>query len=152
LYSSIQRAIDARASSKLRYSAVHTSSSFKLRWNRSIAAAFRVLMRRAPMGDAEPAQRFQEARRSELRSVIRRQPPNSVLRVHWAGDRKHEALQHPLWLYYRFTESARIFAEILRSVAPDRLRKWELCIVFRVGSDEDLRRYIFVVLRGEPMV
>ena len=35
MYSSIQRAMPARASSTLRYSAVQTSSSFKLRWNLS---------------------------------------------------------------------------------------------------------------------
>ena len=33
-----------------------------------VAVAFRVMIRRPPMGDAEPAQRLQETRRSELRS------------------------------------------------------------------------------------
>jgi hypothetical protein len=36
LYSSIHNPIDARASSMLRYSRTQTSSSFKLRWNRSM--------------------------------------------------------------------------------------------------------------------
>jgi hypothetical protein len=38
-----------------------------------VAVAFGVMIRRAPMRDAEPAQRLQEARGSELRSVVRRQ-------------------------------------------------------------------------------
>ena len=35
-----------------------------------VAFAFRVMIRRPPMGDAEPPQRLQEARRSELRSIV----------------------------------------------------------------------------------
>jgi len=35
-----------------------------------VAVTFRVMIRRPPMGDAEPPQRFQEARRSELRPVV----------------------------------------------------------------------------------
>jgi hypothetical protein len=70
LYFSIQRAIDARSSSKLRYSAVQTSSSFKLRWNRSMSPLpFGVMIRRPPMDDAEPTEGLQEARRSELRPI-----------------------------------------------------------------------------------
>ena len=38
-----------------------------------VAVAFRVMIRRPPMGDAEPPQRLQEARRSELRPVVGRQ-------------------------------------------------------------------------------
>ncbi len=38
-----------------------------------VAVAFRVMIRRPPMGDAEPSQRFQEPRRSELRPVVGRQ-------------------------------------------------------------------------------
>jgi hypothetical protein len=34
-----------------------------------VAVAFRVMIRRPAMGDAEPLQRLQEARRSELRSI-----------------------------------------------------------------------------------
>ena len=35
-----------------------------------VAVAFRVMIRRTPMCDAEPPERFQEARRSELRSIV----------------------------------------------------------------------------------
>src|ERR1700683_2483754 len=38
-----------------------------------VAVAFRVMISRPPMSDAEPPQRLQEARRSELRAVVRRQ-------------------------------------------------------------------------------
>ena len=38
-----------------------------------VTVAFRVMIRRPPMRDAEPAQGLQEARRSELRPVVRRQ-------------------------------------------------------------------------------
>ena len=38
-----------------------------------VAVAFRVMIRGPPMGDAEPPQRLQEARRSELRPVVRGQ-------------------------------------------------------------------------------
>src|ERR1700746_2275168 len=38
-----------------------------------VAVALRVMIRRAPMGDAQPTQRLQEPRRSELRSVVRRE-------------------------------------------------------------------------------
>jgi len=37
------------------------------------SCTFRVMIRRSPMGDAQPPQRFQEARRSELRPVVRGQ-------------------------------------------------------------------------------
>jgi hypothetical protein len=39
----------------------------------SCVVAFRVMIRRPPMADTEPCECFQEARRSELRSVVRRQ-------------------------------------------------------------------------------
>lgn len=38
-----------------------------------VAVVFQVIIRRAAMHDAESAQRFQEARGSELRAVVRRQ-------------------------------------------------------------------------------
>jgi hypothetical protein len=38
-----------------------------------VAVAFRVVIRRPPVRDAEPPQRLQEARRSELRPVVRRE-------------------------------------------------------------------------------
>src|SRR5271169_3270217 len=38
-----------------------------------VAVALRVMIRRAPMGDAQPTQRLQEPRRSELRSVVGRE-------------------------------------------------------------------------------
>ena len=39
----------------------------------NVAVAFRVMIRRPSMRDAEPCERFEEQRRSELRSVVRRQ-------------------------------------------------------------------------------
>ena len=39
----------------------------------NVTVAFRVMIRRPSVRDAEPCERFQEPRRSELRSVIRRQ-------------------------------------------------------------------------------
>ena len=38
-----------------------------------VAVAFRVMIRRPSMRDAQPCERFQEPRGSELRSVVRRQ-------------------------------------------------------------------------------
>src|SRR5450755_741501 len=38
-----------------------------------VAVAFRVMIRRPSMGDTEPVQSFDEPRRSELRSVVRRE-------------------------------------------------------------------------------
>jgi hypothetical protein len=38
-----------------------------------VAVAFRVMIGRSPMGDAEPPQRFQETRGSELRAVAPRE-------------------------------------------------------------------------------
>ena len=35
-----------------------------------VAVAFRVMIRRPPMGDAEPTERLHEPRRSELRSIV----------------------------------------------------------------------------------
>ena len=37
-----------------------------------VAVAFRVMIRRPPMRDAEPPERFQEARRGQPRAVVRR--------------------------------------------------------------------------------
>ena len=38
-----------------------------------VAVAFRVMIRRAPVRDAEPRERFQEARRGELRAIAPRE-------------------------------------------------------------------------------